>query len=196
MPILAPGGWSTLLNAKITKAILIGSLLLGGGVSSIYGTSQGAQASWFCEAALVSATKNTVAYSCLNPLPNGWSGAILPVASNFIMVNEATAPATRLNIGTAAASTTVIKGTAALANVASGVVLGAKEILTLANTGALTAHSANGLAPIVLAPRNDTNGKRFLNFSFQRGSGATVSGEAPAYIHIEVVPCNLNGVGC
>ena len=196
----SPGGWLTLLNSRVTRWLVIGAIAVtgGGGAVAIYGEFQGAQAEHYCEFAVPSATTNTVAASCLNPLPNGITGAILPTADNIIYVNEVPAPVTRLNIGTAASATTAIKGTAALANVASGFVIStAKEIHTLANTGALTAHSANGITPILLAPRDDANGKRYLNFTWTRGgTGATVSGEAPLIVRIKIVPCNLDGVGC
>jgi hypothetical protein len=195
----SPGGWLTLMNSRISRWLVVGALAVtgGGGALAVYGQFQGAQAAWYCEGALTTATKNTVAYSCLNPLPNDMTGAILPDAENIIIVNENTAPATRLNIGTATTATSAGVGTAAAANVASGVLLeGAKRILTLSQTGALTAQGIHGVTPITLAPRNDTHGKRYLNFTFQRRSGATVSGEAPAYIRIKVVPCTLSGVGC
>ncbi len=189
-----------MLHAKVAGWLLVGLLTVtgGGGVAYIYGTFQGAQASQYCEFTIPSAATDTVAASCLNPLPNGMTGAILPDKDNIIYVSEVPSPVTRLNIGTAAAATTAIKGTATLANVASGVVLStAKELFTLADTGALTAYSPNGITPILLAPRNDVNGKRYLNFTWTRaGSGQTVSGKAPVLVRIRVVPCNLSGVGC
>lgn len=196
------GGWFTVLKGRFTSALVVGSLVLGGagaGAGSyIYTNFQGAQSEQYCEFTIPSATTNTVAASCLNPLPNGITGAILPIPENIIYVNEVPAPVTRLNIGTAAAASTAIKGTSTLANVASGVVLStAKEIHTLANTGALTANNANGITPILLAPRNDTNGKRYLNFTWTRaGSGATASGEAAVFVRIKVTPCTISGVGC
>lgn len=195
----APGGWQKLLNSRITRWLVVGALVTtgGGGAVAFYGQFQGAQAEHFCEFTIPSATTDTVAASCLNPLPNGMTGAIMADSENMIYINEAPAPVTRLNIGTAASPTTAIKGTAALANVASGVVLSAKEMVTLAQTGALTAPSAAGITPILLAPRDDTHGKRYLNFTWTRGgSGQTVSGEAPVVVRIKVIPCNLNGVGC
>ncbi len=194
------GGWLNLFNTRISKALVIGALAVtgGGGVAAVYGTFQGAQAEWYCEFNVPSATTDTVALSCLNPLPNGETGAVVPSPESTIFVNEVPSPAARLNIGTAAAATTAIKGTATLANVASGItLLAAKKMYTLANTGALTAHGANGITPILLAPRDDTHGKRYLNFTYTRGgSGQTVSGEAPVTVRIKIVPCNLNGVGC
>lgn len=196
----SPGGWLTLLNSRITRWLVIGAIATtgGGGAVAIYGDFQGAQAEHSCEFTVPSGTTNTVVASCLNPLPNGITGAILPLAENFIYVNEVPAPVTRLNIGTATGPLVAIKGTSALANVASGVVLSAaKELHTLANTGALTANNANGITPILLAPRDDTHGKRYLNLTWTRGgTGATVSGEDPVVVRIKIVPCNLDGVGC
>ncbi|MDB5344254.1 MAG: hypothetical protein JWP89_2631 [Schlesneria sp.] len=197
--VRSPGGWLTLLNSRVSRWLVVGAVAVGGGggAVAIYGNFQGAQAAFYCEGLIPSTTKNTVAVSCLNPLPNDMSGAILPDAENIIVVNSNTAPATRLNIGTAASATAAVVGTSTAANVGSGITLdGAKRILSLSQTGGLTAQSAHGVAPIVLAPRNDTNGKRFLNLTLQRGSGATVSGEAPAYFRIKIVPCSLANVGC
>jgi hypothetical protein len=198
--VRSPGGWLTLLNSRIARWLVVGALATtgGGGAVAVYGTLQGAQAEHYCEFSIPSATTDTVAASCLNPLPNGITGAILPIPENIIYVNEVPAPVTRLNIGTAASASTAIKGTSTLSNVASGVVLSAaKELFTLANTGALTANGASGITPILLAPRDDTNGKRYLNFTWTRaGSGQTVSGEDPVLVRIKIVPCTLDGVGC
>lgn len=193
----SPGGWAKMLNAKIASVLVIGTLAAGGGAQQIYGMFQGAEAAHFCEAALSSATKDTVTYSCLNPLPAGETGAILPLPENGIFIAENTAPATRLLIGTATAAGTAIVGTAGSANVMSGAVLeGAKRFVPLSLTGALAGADAHGKTPILLAPRDDTNGERYLNFTFVRGSGATVSGKPPAFVHIEITPCNIGTIDC
>jgi type 1 fimbria pilin len=105
------------------------------------------------------------------------------------------APRTRLNICTAATATTACAGTAAGANVGSGIQLyGSKNRwLALSNTGGMVTQT-----PQILAPRNYTNGtaKRYLNFTFVNGSGATTNGLAAATARVEIRPCNLSGVGC
>lgn len=198
--VRSPGGWLNLLNSRITRWLVVGALATtgGGGAVAIYGQLQGAQAEHYCEFTVPSAATDTVAASCLNPLPAGMTGVILPIPENIVYVNEVPSPVTRLNIGTAASASTAIKGTSALANVASGVTLNvAKELYTLANTGALAPNAAAGITPILLAPRDDTFGKRFLNVTWTRGgSGQTVSGEDPVLVRIKIVPCNREGVGC
>lgn len=195
--VVSPGGWARMLNAKVASALLVGTLAAGGGVHQVYGYFQGAKASHICEAALVSTTKDTVAYSCLNPLPDGETGAILPSDTNGIFIAETTAPATRLNVGTATTSTGQIVGTSSAANVMSGVVLeGPKRWLPLSTTGAIAAATSHGATPILLAPRDDEGGRRFLNVTFKRGSGATASGNPPASIHIEITPCNIGTIDC
>lgn len=198
----SPGGWLRLLNARVAVKVVIGLLAANGavdagqGVLDVYGRLQGAQASYFIEATLVSATKDTVTYSGLNPLPENVTGALLPSPDNLIFINANTAPATRLNIGTASEADEAITSTAGSANIASGLVLGgAKRVLNLANTGALTAQNSHGITPVVILPRNYT-GENRINFTFTRGSGATANGEAPAFARFEIVPCNLEGVGC
>jgi len=194
--VRSPGGWLNLLNARIARWLVIGTLALGGGAVAIYGDFQGAQASFFCEATLESATANTVTYSCLNPLPEGVSGAILPTDTSGIYVAENTAPATRLNLGTSTGAAQQVVGTSTSANVASGILLsGARRWLPLSKTGAIAEATSHGASPVVLAPR-DSNGRKYLNATFKRGTGATVSGDPPAFIRIEVMPCNLDGVGC
>lgn len=197
--VRSPGGWLTLLNTRISRALVVGALAVtgGGGVATVYGLFQGAQAEQYCEFSVPTATTDSVAVYCLNPLPNGMTGAILPDAQSIVYVNEVPSPVTRLNIGTATGASVAIKGTATLANVASGIVLStAKELFTLANTGALTAHNAAGITPVLLAPR-DSTGRRYLNFTWTRGgTGLTSSGEAPVLVRIKIVPCNLEGVGC
>jgi hypothetical protein len=198
--VASPGGWLNLLNTRVGRWLVVGALAVsggGGGAVSIYGYFQGGKAAQVVEARLVSSTKDTVTYSVLNPLPNDESGAIMPTYTNGIWINENTAPATRLNICTAASASTVCASTSTLANVASGVVLGgAKRFIPLSTTGAVAIATSHGVAPIILAPRNDTSGKRYLNFTFTRGSGATASGGAAAVVHIEITPCNVLGAGC
>lgn len=194
----SPGGWARLLNARVIASIVVGALGLGGGGSlAVYGYFQGAEAAHVCESELVSATANTVTYSCLNPLPEGESGAILPLDTNGIFIAEATAPATLLNIGTSTTSTGQVLGTAASANVWSGAVLqGAKRWVPLSKSGAIAEATSHGATPIILAPRDAVGQKRFLNFTFKRGSGATVSGKPAASVKIEIHPCNIGTIDC
>ncbi len=196
---IAPGGWQTILNARVAKALVIGTLALGGGVSNTYGQLQDAHASHYCEAKLTATSaKGVTTYSCLNPLENSASGAVLGNTDNIIVVSATPSPVTRLNICTAATSTTACSGNAAGTNVGSGVVLnGSKRILSLSQTGSLATPTSHGTNFVVLAPRNYPSGaKNRLNFTFQSGSGQTANGLAPAFVRIEILPCNIAGVGC
>ena len=223
--VASPGGWLNLLNTRIARRIGIGLVAagtIGGvaynagqGVSEIYGKSQGAQAAFYCEAQLeATSAKGVTSYSCLNPLPENLSGAVLAMPSNIIMVAATASPQTRLNICTASGATDACSGNTAGTNIASGILLtGAKRILSIANTGTTLVNLltdsggalaspvknslANGTPYAVLAPRNYPSGaKNRLNFTFQSGSGQITGGDAPASFRIEVVPCNLSGVGC
>ncbi len=209
------GNWLNILNSRIAKMLVIGALAVsgGGGYQYVYGHFQGAKAALYCEGSIVSVTKGTVSYSCLNPLPVDESGAVLGLPDNIIIIAENTAPATRLNICTAVSASTACSGNAAGTNTASGIILGgAKRVLSLSETGGTLVQTlttsgnstgatvlnsnSHGKPYAVLAPRNYTTGKRYLNFTLQRGSGATVSGNPAATVRIQVVPCSQSGVGC
>lgn len=185
--VRSPGGWLTLMNSRITRWLVVGALATGGGAVAFYGQFQGAQASHFCESRLVSATAKTVTYACLNPLPEGISGAVLASDTNGVYINENALPFTRLDVGTSTGAT--YSGQNIFNSIA---VNGAKRWLSTTNTGSVTAQ-----APAIVAPRNyGTTARKYITATFSAGSGQTVSGEAPAFIRLEVVPCNLDGVGC
>ena len=75
----------------------------------------------------------------------------------------------------------------------SGVILNvADSVITLVDSGSVVAGEQ-----IVLAPRDyDNTSRKYLNFTFDTGSGQTVSGLAAAFASFKIVPCNLLGVGC
>lgn len=192
----SPGGWAVGNYLRVLGGLVIGTLLAGGGYQIIYGTSQGAQAAVFCEAPIVSATKNTVTVSCLNPLPVTWTGAIVALPSNGLYQMSNTAPKSKLNICTAtgAAQPCLTANGSNGTNVGSGIDLtaGSKRWLALSATGAVTLKS-----PIILAPSSyPTPAKNRLNFTWVLGSGATTNGLAAAFARIAIMPCNLSGVGC
>jgi len=195
----APGGWTQASNSRIASWLVVGALAssLGGGYAYFYGHLNGAQATQTIEASVPSGTKNTVTSSFLNPLPNGMTGMILPTNGNYVFAVENTAPKSRLNICTATSSTTICTGVAGVANVGSGIDLsaGAKRLISLSLSGGLTAMSAHGNTVVTLSPR-DSNGKKFLNFTWMYGSGATADGNPAANVHIEIQPCNISGIGC
>lgn len=180
-------------NFVTTKKGYIGSITAATGMLIVYGLFNGAQASHFCEAQLVSATQGTVTYSCLNPLPEGQSGAIAYGYNSKIFIDEVASPETKVSVCTATGSSQpCVKNQAATVTVMSGVILNtANSIFTLVSTGSVSATEQ-----IVLAPRDYTGARRYLNFTFDTGSGQTASGNAPAFARFEIVPCNLSGVGC
>ncbi len=203
MPIIdapSPGGWFRLFNLRVAAKVVIGLLAANGavdagqGVLDVYGKFQGAQAEYYIEAQLESATVNTVTYSALNPLPEGVSGAILAIDENLVFVGEVPSPATRLSVCTATGAAQPCRKTSGSSDIMSGVVLDtANRALLLSATGSIT---ANGVPPI-LAPRNYTTAARkYVNATFTVGSGQTVSGNAPAFMRLKVVPCNFEGIGC
>ncbi len=193
--LASPGGWLRLLNTRIGRWLIVGTLSLGGGAAAFYGQFQGGQASHFIEARLVSAAANTVTYSALNPLQEGMSGAIAFNESSFVFISEAASPVTRVSVCTATGAAQPCKNTAGSSNVMSGVYLsGTNRLVTTSQTGAVL---VAGGTPAILAPRNYGNtARKYLNFTFITGTGQTASGLAPAFARIEVVPCNLDGVGC
>jgi len=195
--VKSPGGWVQLQNARMPRKLVVGLLGLasaGGlgygvaqGVLDVYGKFQGAQAAYYCEAQLTSETASTVTYSCLNPLPEGISGAVLKDLLSGVLTSEVPSPTTELDVGTATGST--MSGENIFKNLQFSAV---GKWHTTYSSGAWTSFSDY----VLVAPRNYTGSYRYVNATFSGGSGQTVSGNAPAVIRLPIVPCNLDGVGC
>jgi len=182
----SPGGWLQTYGLRVARMLTIGVIAAGGGVAAVhYGTYNGGEQQHYCESTLTTKTTNKVTYSCLNPLPEGQSGVILKDTNGFVFVSENASPQTKLQAGTA--TTATLSGT----NLFNATILNqARRLLTVTGTGALPAGNH-----IVLAPR-DSNGAKYLNFSFSAGSGQTATGKAPAYVRIPIIPCLAGIPGC
>jgi hypothetical protein len=115
------------------------------------------------------------------------TGAVLATDTNGVYINDNALPFTRLDVGTSTGATQTGQ------NIFNSIAVnGSKRWISTTNSGAVTAQ-----APAIVSPRNyPTTARKYITASFSAGSGQTLSGEAPAFIRLEVVPCNVSGVGC
>jgi len=192
----SPGGWAQLLNARLTRWLVIGALATTGGAGAlvVYGDFQGAQAVQYVETKLTTTTANTVVSSTLNPLPAGESGSIVFDEDTLLFVSESAAPTTRVSICTSTGAAQPCTRVSGGSNIMSGVYLtGTNRTLFIGNTGGIVTVNA----PAIVAPRDyGTAARKFINITFTTGTGQTTSGLASAFARIKVMPCNLDGVGC
>src|SRR5690606_8824158 len=92
--VRSPGGWLNLLNTRVGRWMVVGSLALGGGAGAIYGTFQGQQASHFMEVELEAVeTADSLIAVAINPLQEGMSGAILADLESILCFEETPSPA-------------------------------------------------------------------------------------------------------
>jgi hypothetical protein len=181
--VRSPGGWLGLLNSRIARWLVVGTLAAGGGAVAIYGDFQGRGAEHYVEIELTAvAAADTMIAAEANPLPESASGIVLPAFDSYVCFEEVPSPASTLDIGVSDAD-----GQGDNDALWDGLVPVANKCFPLFDSGAVINPGRT-----VVAPRNYSGSASYITARWKTGSGQTASGDPAGFVRVKVEPCTEN----
>lgn len=189
--VRSPGGWAQLLNGRVAKAIVIGTIALGGGSYTLYGVMQGRAASHYVQVELTQvASADKLITAKVNPVQETESGSVVASHDSEVCFDYVPSPASTLDVGLTDAD-----GEGSTDLLFNGLVPQAGKCFTLFQSGAL---ATNPNSRVVVSPADKAgagNSGTHIAFRWKTGSGQYNStGKAAGYARIRVdsAPENLS----